>query len=109
MTADDFRRIALALPGAAEHAHMSHPDFRVGKRIFATLGYPQAGWAMVKLLPDQQRMLIEAEPSLFAAANGAWGRKGSTIFPLAAADETTVESALRMAWSNAQTPRRKTG
>ena len=28
-TADDFRRIALAFPGAEEGSHMGHADFRV--------------------------------------------------------------------------------
>ena len=51
MTASEFRRIALSLPRALEAAHMGHPDFRVAGRIFATLGYPESGWAMVKLTP----------------------------------------------------------
>ena len=38
MTANDFRRLALALPETAEKAHMDHPDFRVCGKIFATLG-----------------------------------------------------------------------
>ncbi|HVH49648.1 MAG TPA: hypothetical protein VM760_07205 [Sphingomicrobium sp.] len=29
-SADDFRRIALAFPGAEEGSHMGHADFRVG-------------------------------------------------------------------------------
>ena len=40
MTPDDFRRLALALPATVEASHGRHPDFRVGNRIFATLGYP---------------------------------------------------------------------
>jgi hypothetical protein len=44
-----FRRLALALPEAVEQGHMRHPDSRVRGKIFATLGYPDAGWAMVKL------------------------------------------------------------
>ena len=40
MTAQEFRRIALRLPDAVESAHMSHPDFRVHGKVFATLGYP---------------------------------------------------------------------
>ena len=28
MTADQFRELALSLPGAAEASHMGHPDFR---------------------------------------------------------------------------------
>jgi hypothetical protein len=42
MTPAGFRRIATALTGAIESAHHGHPDFRVGGRIFATLGYPDA-------------------------------------------------------------------
>ena len=40
MTTDDFRNLALSLPEAVESAHMDHPDFRVGGKIFATLGVP---------------------------------------------------------------------
>ena len=53
MTDDDFRKIALSLPEAIESAHMGHPDFRVGGKIFATL-MPEDGWGMVKLTPDEQ-------------------------------------------------------
>ena len=55
MTPDGFRRVALGLEGASESAHHGHPDFRVGGRIFATLGYPDRKWGMVNLTPDQQR------------------------------------------------------
>ena len=54
MTPDGFRRLALSLPEAIESAHMGHPDFRVGGRIFATLGSPDSSHGMVKLKPDQQ-------------------------------------------------------
>jgi hypothetical protein len=37
MTLNGFRRMALDLAGVVESAHMGHPDFRVGGRIFATL------------------------------------------------------------------------
>ena len=50
MSADEFRRLALSLPEAAEASHMDHPDFRVRGKIFATLGYPADGWGMVKLI-----------------------------------------------------------
>ncbi|MEO7827896.1 MAG: MmcQ/YjbR family DNA-binding protein, partial [Allosphingosinicella sp.] len=52
--ADDFRRIALAFPGAEEGSHMGHADFRVGGKIFATLGSPDEGWGMASLMPEQQ-------------------------------------------------------
>ena len=58
MTADQFRRLAHSLPGVSERAHMDHPDFRVGGKIFATLGYPDVGWGMLKLNAQQQREFI---------------------------------------------------
>lgn len=54
MTVDGFRRLALSMPESSEVGHMGHPDFRVGGKIFATLGYPDRGWAVVKLTPEQQ-------------------------------------------------------
>jgi hypothetical protein len=53
MTAEEFRKMALSLPETSEAAHMGHPDFRVGGKIFATLSPPDEDWAMVKLTPEQ--------------------------------------------------------
>ena len=99
MTADDFRRLALALPEAAEQSHMGHPDFRVGGKIFA--GLDQAGGrATVKLTTDQQEVLMSADPAMFTPCAGAWGRRGWTYLILGAADGVTARSALGMAWRN---------
>src|SRR4051812_5952438 len=95
-----FRRIALSLPNAIEGSHQGHTDFRVGKRIFATLGYPDNDWGMVKLTPDQQSMVVEAEPEIFRPVPGGWGKGGATNVRLAKADATTLKSALTMAWKN---------
>lgn len=100
MTPDAFRRLAVMLPGATESAHSGHPDFRRDNRIFATLGSPDESWAMVKLDPEQQAVLVAAEPAIFTPAKGAWGRRGSTLVRLAPLDETTARSALGMAWDN---------
>ncbi|MBR0740386.1 MmcQ/YjbR family DNA-binding protein [Bradyrhizobium liaoningense] len=95
-----FRKAALALPGAIEGAHHAHADFRVGKRVFATLGYPDDEWGMVKLTPDQQTLLVDAEPEMFRPVPGAWGKSGSTNVKLAKIDPETLRSALAMAWRN---------
>ena len=99
MTADKFRKLALALPEAAESAHMNHPDFRVRNKIFATLG-PDEEWGMVKLTPDQQASLVRAGPDVFEPFDNAWGRRGATKVCLEAARATTVRQALIMAWRN---------
>jgi hypothetical protein len=98
MTPDQFRRIALALSGAVEGAHGGHPDFRVGGKVFASLGAPGARFGMVKLTPDQQAMLIDVAPKVFKPSAGAWGLRGYTSVHLPDADTATIKHALRLAW-----------
>ena len=100
MTPDRFRRIALGLEGASEKAHHGHPDFRVGGRIFATLGYPDRKWGMVNLTPDQQRARVREHPDAFVPAKGKWGEQGSTTVRLDTVDEEALGEALTLAWQN---------
>ncbi len=96
-SADDFRRIALGLEHAAEGAHMGHPDFRVGGRIFATI-HPDLRTGMVKLTPREQDALVREHPTVFSPENGAWGRQGCTRVQLANTDEETLGEAMTLAW-----------
>jgi hypothetical protein len=107
MTPSQFRRIALSLPEAIEGAHMGHADFRVGDKIFATLGHPDHGYGMVQLKPDQQALLVATSPEVFTPVPGGWGRQGSTHVRLAAADAATLRNALTMAWTNRVPKKRK--
>ena len=100
MTSDEFRALALELPEAVESAHMGHPDFRVGDKIFATLAPPVEAWGMVKLTPEQQQLFVRAEPKIFQAIKGGWGRRGATQVILANASEPSVRQALVAAWRN---------
>ena len=100
MTPAAFRKLALTLAGASEGAHGGYADFRAAGRVFATMGYPDKDWAMVKLTPDQQRMLCSAEPAIFQPVKGGWGLRGATNLRLAAADQRTARSALAMALDN---------
>ena len=100
MSATRFRKVALGLPDATEGAHQGHADFRVGTRIFATLGYPDDDWGMVKLTVEQQSILTEAEPEIFRPVPGGWGKRGATNVRLSKADTMTLRSALEMAWRN---------
>jgi hypothetical protein len=101
MTAEQFRNMALALPDTEEREHMGHPDFRVGGRIFASLGYPDSDRGMVKLYPEQQKDFIAAAPKMFSPIKGEWGRQGCTSVLLKAATQTRVKTALYAAWRNA--------
>ena len=94
----DYRRLALALPGAIEGAHMDQPDFRVAGKIFATLSKTGAATGVVKLTREHQEMLCDAEGVVFSPVKGAWGARGWTAVDIAAADEATLAAALRTAW-----------
>src|SRR5438045_3899142 len=98
VSAEDFRRIALSFPGAEERAHMGHPDFRVGGKIFATLGAPNRDWGMAALMPEQQEDFIHLAPAAFEPAAGAWGRGGSTLIRLDAVPLDMLETVLAAAW-----------
>ena len=98
MTRNDFRRLALSFPETEERAHMDDPDFRVAGKIFATLGYPDNDWAMVKLTPVEQQMFVKAQPKVFNPCSGAWGRRGCTNVRLKGARKPTLRRALEAAW-----------
>ena len=99
MTPDEFRKIALSFPETEERSHMNHPDFRVGGKIFATLG-PDLTWGMAKLTPEQQQDLLLSYPTVFKPAAGKWGEGGATLITLADANEEAAGEALTLAWKN---------
>ncbi|MFZ0708116.1 MAG: MmcQ/YjbR family DNA-binding protein [Candidatus Korobacteraceae bacterium] len=101
MTADQFRKLVLSFPDTEERAHHGHPDFRVGGKIFATLGYPDQTRGMVQLTPEQQAEFVHDHPQLFAPAAGKWGQKGSTIVNLPKATKAVLKRAAEAAWKNA--------
>lgn len=107
MTANDFRRIALAMKDAVEGAHMGHPDFRAGGKIFASL-HTGDKTGMVKLTPDDQERFVRDYPGTFQPESGAWGRQGCTRVTLATADEEAVGEALTLARRNVATTKPRT-
>jgi YjbR protein len=106
MGPDDFRRIALGMKDTVESAHMAHPDFRAGGRIFATL-HADDRWGMVKLTPEQQQRFVRDNPGVFKPENGAWGREGCTAVRLDSVDDDVLGEALTLAHQNAMTVRQK--
>ena len=98
MTPAQFRKIALSFPDVSESAHMSHPDFRVSGKIFATLGYPDKEHGMVVLPLEEQARVVRSHPKIFVPAKGAWGKRGSTTVLLRAADTAMLQDALGIAW-----------
>jgi hypothetical protein len=98
MTPDQFRKIALSFAETSEGAHMGHPDFRVGGKIFATLRYPDERFGVVVLTPEDQKRFVRSHPNVFAPVTGVWGLRGNTQVNLNAADAATLRRALSVAW-----------
>jgi len=98
MTAADFRRISLSLPGATEGSHFGNADFRAGGKIFATLGLEREGFGVLLLTPEQQAGMVRDEPEIFSPVPGGWGRQGSTRVRLAKVTPDILEAALQAAW-----------
>jgi hypothetical protein len=91
MNANDFRRIALSLPGAKESSHKGvwSPDFRVGGRTFATLASQNKGYGKSDAGPEQQSAFVEELPCIFLPAADGWGRGGATHVRLARSANTS--------------------
>ncbi len=99
ITSDEYRTMALALPEAIQSSHLGTVDFRVRGKIFSTLS-DKTQRAVLKLTPEQQAMLTDAEPAIFSSVGGTWGGHGWTYLDFTASDPVTARSALAMAWRN---------
>ena len=102
MTPEQFRRLAVNSPGAEEHDHHYHPDFRIGGKIFATMGFPDETRAMVKLTPEQQVEFVHDYPQVFSPCAGKWGEQGATSIDLRKARKAVIQRALEAGRQNAQ-------
>ncbi|MGV8995710.1 MAG: MmcQ/YjbR family DNA-binding protein [Parvibaculaceae bacterium] len=99
VTVAETRKIALSLPEAVEMSHFDQPDFRVRKKIFASL-HADKNEAVVKLQPEEQQMLVESAPKTFSPVPGGWGQKGWTVVHLKAASAKAVREAMLRGWRN---------
>ena len=95
ITADEARRLALALPEAVEQDHHGFPSFRVRGRIFATL--PDDATLRVFVDEDAVEEAVAAAPEQCSVLR--WGAKVSGVaVHLPAADPDTVADLLADAW-----------
>ena len=93
MTGGRFRKLALSFPEAIESSHRDHPDFRVRKKIFATLTGDETG-AAVKCDPGSLDLLVQRDPATF---RNAWGGRWLGM-DLRRVDESTAIELLEDAW-----------
>jgi hypothetical protein len=96
-TLSDFRRIALSMPETEELNGMGYPNFRTGRKSFATI---EDTMVVIRLTRDQQAIFVATAPEVFAPDSSGWARLGNTVVRLEVADEATVKVAVATAWSN---------
>ncbi len=100
VTDDAFRREALALPRVIERQALDAIEFRVGRRVFATLGWPETGWALVQLSLDEQSAFLTDTPALRREPTRRRDR-GVTRVRLVALDPNLLPPLLEAAWRHA--------
>jgi len=99
VSAEDTRRLALALPETAEGDDHGTPAFTVGGKIFCNLNsYPPR--ITIKLTAEDQDNLVAGHPGVVEPVAGYWGRKGWTVVRCDQADEAMIGMLLKLAWSN---------
>lgn len=107
-TANDLRRLALALDGTTEAPHFDRTAFKVA-RIYVTLASDERT-ANFKFTPDEQALKCTVAADAFEAVPNAWGKQGWTTATLAKLSVAELKAALAMAWAHAQPtkkPRRR--
>ena len=96
ITADELRRVALALPEAEERETWGHPTFRVRDKMFAALS-DDGRLASVKATREEQAALIGAATETFGVPAYV-GRHGWVSIRLATVDPSELGELMVEAW-----------
>jgi hypothetical protein len=94
LTHADVRRLALALPEAEESAHMGTPDFRVRRKIFATIPPALPGQVNLKVTPANLDALTRRAPKVY---RDVWGGRWMGV-QLRAVTRVELKELLLDAW-----------
>jgi len=99
MTPDEFSALASGFgPSVQAKPILEAVQFRVGGKAFATLGWPAAGWAVVKVAPSRQVWALSLSAGV-APEPGRRRKSGIVLIQLAAIDEAVAVDLLADAWS----------
>jgi hypothetical protein len=114
MTAEDARRLALALPEAAERDHHGRPSFRVAGKIFATIWDEQT----MNVMLDEPGIRTAVSQYPEWCAERYWGKRLAAVaVDLPTAPKGELAELLADAWegkagrptARQQDPRSRTG
>lgn len=102
MTPETFISLASSLAMVKAQTVMGAVRLAVHGKTFATVGWPETGWAVIKLHPADQAELLPVSEAL-AREPGRRGRNGVSLVRLLQVSEAVATRALIAAWRNAQT------
>ncbi len=98
MAVAQFRALLLSMPEAVEGQHHGHPDFRVRKKIFATM-FPDQNRGVLMLPVVEHLAALERDPNAYRSL-GKVSQRGVTGVSLEHADEADVRELVVEAWCN---------
>lgn len=101
MTPEAFIAVASGLAMVKAKTVLGAVRLAVHGRTFATVGWPEAGWAVVKLRPADQADLMDVSDAL-APEPGRRGKQGVTLVRLRKVSDVAATRILVAAWRNAQ-------
>ena len=93
ISVDTARKIILSMPEAEEQQHHGHPDFRIRKRIFATL-WPDEKRAVIKVSDLSAWSHVASE----AFSTNAWSKHGWTNVHLQHVDTDLFRELVEDSW-----------
>jgi len=93
---DQFRNMAMDLPGTVEKPHFDRAAFRV-RRNYATLA-GDAKTANLKLTPEEQEIICALHGPVFTPVPNKWGQQGWTTVYLNVVSPEVLQHALHTAW-----------
>lgn len=98
VSANTFRKIALALPDTIEQPHFEKPAFKAGrKRIYCTLS-EKDGTAVVRLSDVDQSVYCDVDPKMIYPVPNKWAKHGWTVIELKRIPVELLKEILRKAY-----------
>ncbi len=103
MTPDAFVALGTGLARVQAKSVMGAVRLVVGDKVFATVDWPEAGWAVVRLSPGDQQGFLALSHAV-TPEPGPRGRKGITLVHLRGVGEVIARRVLIAAWRHALSP-----
>jgi len=97
MTAAEYRKLALALDGVAEHPHFEKTAFHRNGKIFATLDEADTS-VVLKFTSAEQEAFSAIDAGNVAPVKGYWGTKGWTNVSLQGIEKKLLLDMLKISY-----------